>query len=268
MIYINALNESDKVTSLATLLDEIKAANIFDKPDRKSKVESLKSTCFYIDNFILNSIEYYKREYLEEGRIQLLIEHGKRLKELQKSFETELIRLGSKRDLQNEYELKTAFDFNLDDGKKKPFLSNSVEIELRIKEEIGLNIRQVKKSIFKKEIDKKVGRKKTEVKEVTYYLQKFISEEHKLRFIQELKKQYQNSEPSIFNYIVRILVDMGRVQITNNITIKTSFEKALGRKEQSSQNFNKQFSKDVKNLKEYKSIKNNIEHIIELSLTV
>ena len=138
MIYNLTLNTKDKVNGLATLIEEIKGANILDKPDKKFKIEELKSTCFYIDNFILNSIEYYKREYLEEGRIQLLIEHGKRLKELQKSFETELIRLGSKRDLQNEYELKTAFDFNLDDGKKKPFLSNSVEIELRIKEEIGL----------------------------------------------------------------------------------------------------------------------------------
>lgn len=140
MIYINSLNEKDKVSVLATLLDEIKAANIFDNLNQEAKIEDLKSTCFIIDNFINQAIEYYKREYLEEERIILLIEHCKRLKEVQKSFEMELISLGSIRDLQNEYELKTAFDFKLtpmNSLKEKALLPNAIEIEKRIKEAIN-----------------------------------------------------------------------------------------------------------------------------------
>ncbi len=136
MIFYRALNTVDRVTSLATLIEEIKAFEILDESNRALKIERLKSICFDIDSFINRAVEYAKTTYLKEERIYLLIEHSKRLKEIQKAFEIELLSLGSKRDFQNEYELKTAFDFELDPIKPTQLLPNAIEIENRIKRAI------------------------------------------------------------------------------------------------------------------------------------
>jgi hypothetical protein len=140
MIFINTLNTKDKVTSLATLIEEIKYANILNEADKKLKIKKLKSTCFDIDTFINEAIEYSKTIYLKEVKIYLLIEHGKRLKEIQKSFEIELENLGSKRDFQNEYELRAAFDFELKPINKIDYIENAHIIEKRIRTELENSI--------------------------------------------------------------------------------------------------------------------------------
>lgn len=134
MIFIYTLNTKDKVRSLSVLLEEIKHENVLHIENRESKIDALKSVCHEIDWHINQSIEFAKTNYLREERIVLLIEHGKRLKKLQSTFEKELIKLGSERDLENEYEINSAFDFELLPKKDHQQLPNSIEIEIRIRE--------------------------------------------------------------------------------------------------------------------------------------
>jgi hypothetical protein len=142
-----------------------------------------------------------------------------------------------------------------------------------VHKEAILQIKSETENLLQTIVDKNIpktsgaGRKKTEIKEAQEYLRKFVNEEHKSKFIQELKNQYQKSEPYIFNYVIRALIDMERLEQVNKNALKISFEKALDRKNQSQQNFNKQYSQDLKNNKEYNIIKKNIESIIETSLT-
>lgn len=133
MIFNITLNTKDKVKSLAVLIEEIKLANILNIEDENLRIENLKSVCHEIDWHINKSIEFAKTTYLREERIALLIEHGKRLKISQKMYESELIKLGSKRDLQNEYEINKAFDFELNPKKEITLLPNAIEIEKRIR---------------------------------------------------------------------------------------------------------------------------------------
>jgi len=137
MIFTHTLNTKDKVHSLSTLLEEIEHASILKGENKNSKVEKLKSVCYEIDWHINQSIEFAKTNYLREERIVLLIEHSKRLRKIQKTYEKELIKLGSKRDLENEYEINDAFDFDLNPKKEIVLLSNAIEIEKRIREALN-----------------------------------------------------------------------------------------------------------------------------------
>lgn len=152
MIFTHTLNTKDKVRSLSILLEEIEHANILSLENKNSKIENLKSICYEIDWHINQSIEFAKTNYLREERIVLLIEHGKRLKKIQKTYEKELIKLSSKRDLENEYELNTAFDFDLNPKREIIPLENAVEIENRIRRAVS----QIKKP-FTEEAWFKVG---------------------------------------------------------------------------------------------------------------
>lgn len=143
MIYELTLNTKDKINALATLIEEINNQKILEDLNKDSKIKKLKSTCHDIDFFINKSIEYYKREYLREERICLLIDHSIKLKEIQKSYELELTSLGTKRCIEEEYQINKAFDFELssiNDLDEKPLLSNATEIEKRIRDSINNNI--------------------------------------------------------------------------------------------------------------------------------
>ncbi len=134
MIFTHTINTEDKVRALSILLEEIEHANILNVENKNSKIEDLKSVCYEIDWHINQSIEFAKTNYLREERIILLIEHGKQLIKIQKTYEKELIKLGSKRDLENEYEINSAFDFELIPKNEITLLSNAIEIEKRIRE--------------------------------------------------------------------------------------------------------------------------------------
>jgi hypothetical protein len=136
MVYNLTLNTKDKVSALAVLIEEINEAETLEISDKKSKISGLKSTCLNIDFFINQAIEFSKINYLSEERIILLIEHCKDLKQIQKSFEKELVNLGSNRNFQNEKEIRTAFDFELEPKTEINFLLNAIEIEKRIRTEI------------------------------------------------------------------------------------------------------------------------------------
>lgn len=114
---------------------------------------------------------------------------------------------------------------------------------------------------------KKRGRKATEIKDAKDYLQNFYSEEHKTRFLQELKIKYQKSPHVIFNHVIRALKDRGYLEIATNIEIKEAFEKALDREGQSQQNYNNQSDSALNSGKEYDEIKKNILLIFEGSAT-
>ena len=142
MVYELTLNTKDKVSALATLIEEINDQKILEDLNKDSKIEKLKSTCHDIDFFINKSIEHYKREYLREERIYLLIHHCIKLKEIQKSYELELTSLESKRCIEEEYQINKAFDFELpsiNDLDEKPLLSNATAFEKRIRDSINNN---------------------------------------------------------------------------------------------------------------------------------
>lgn len=147
--------------------------------------------------------------------------------------------------------------FDINGITKKAILNEKIEAEKML-----LEAAHIKK--FK---GLKAGRRKAEIKDAKEYLINFINEEHKVRFIIELTKQYQNCKHKVFNYVMIALVEMNRVRIVEKIELKTSFERALNRKEQSQQNFNKQFSKNLSNSQEIKNIKANIQLIIDNCLT-
>lgn len=87
---------------------------------------------------------------------------------------------------------------------------------------------------------KKAGRPKAVVKDAKEYL-KFELEEYKEKFITELTNHFGKAAPRIFNTVIKVLYDEGRITNATNKEIKESFEKALGRKSQAQQNFNIQF---------------------------
>jgi hypothetical protein len=141
VIFNKTLNTKDKVNGLATLIEEIQDADIINISHKETKIQKLSSTCFFIENFINDAIEYSKMNYLKEERVILLIEDCKELKAIQKSFEKELLNLGSYRNLQNEKELRKAFDFELNPIREINLLPNSIEIEKRIRKAI-LNLKK------------------------------------------------------------------------------------------------------------------------------
>ena len=112
----------------------------------------------------------------------------------------------------------------------------------------------------------KPGRKKVEIKEASEYLQNFVNDHHKEKFLRELKKQYQKSPHLIFNYVIKVLSDKYYLKPSTLIELKEAFEIALGRKKQTPQNFNTQFNKNLKSTREYKAIENNIINIFESCL--
>jgi len=139
MIFTESLNTIDKVRSLSIFLGEINDLDILNISNDDLKINHLRSVCFDIDRYINIAIEFAKTNYLTEERIILLIQHAEKLKNKQNIFENELTKLGSPRNLEQEYEINSAFDFELEPKLEIKLLPNAIEIERRIRDSITKN---------------------------------------------------------------------------------------------------------------------------------
>ncbi|MFH4964765.1 hypothetical protein V8G69_07145 [Gaetbulibacter sp. M235] len=260
----------DKIRNIKALVEKVNKdyQSIRNNFENSLTIDYLKSQCLLIEEFILEGITYAKSTALEEKKIRVLIWNIKKALSIQKEFEKRLIDLNKERDYDNENEMFAAFDFELysDKPNTRNYLPNALEVEKRIIRETGFE-KEKPLSTYTKELVKKSGRNKAQIKEAKAYLKNFFSEEQKLRFLSELKEQYQNSTHKIFNLVIKVLIDKEYLQMAERNALKISFEKALERRAQAQQNFNIQFNQESKSTIEYKSISENIQSLFEKSLT-
>ncbi|CAM4182133.1 hypothetical protein [Zobellia nedashkovskayae] len=212
----------DKIHSLNSLVNKINTDyNLIKKYEDELTIDYLKHQCFRLEESILDAKTFSSENHITEKRERALDYNIKQAIKIQNEFENKLISLGDSRDKDYENELFAAFDFELD-------------AETKLISEKTTPTSTTKKSI------KKAGRPKAVVKEAKEYL-KFELEENKAKFITELTNQFSKADIRIFNELMKILSNQGIITNATNKEIKESFEKALGRKPQSQQNFDKQF---------------------------
>lgn len=109
---------------------------------------------------------------------------------------------------------------------------------------------------------KKPGRPSVKVKHAKEYLQNFELPENKIKFLKALKIEYSNVNHKTFNHLMIALNEMEYLKPATKTEYRKAFEKALDRKSQTKQNFDKQF-KDKTDPIIYDGIKSRISNIIQ-----
>lgn len=232
----------DKIHNLNSLVNKINSDyNHIKKYEDELTIDYLKYQCYLLEESILDAKTFACEDIITEKRKRALDSNIKQAIKIQNDFENKLSSLGESRDKDNENELFAAFDFELDSEIKT------------VSEKI------IQTSINKKSL-KKAGRPRAVVKDAKEYL-KFGLEKNKEKFITELTNHFGNTEPRIFNTVMKILSTRGIITNATNKEVKESFEKALGRKSQSQQNFDKQFNAGEST--DYKKIYDQIMKIID-----